>query len=156
MMLVTVLVSLAGMIPTWAVRRFLNWRILRSADEYRPAEVQFRISQAMVWTTFFAVILVMGRIVAHHFEEQDSGRFLLVILGSVMLPTIPMLVVLVLVSRLRGFKLLAAMPVLGLVTTSAYLFAGVFLLQLPTPDMLPFFIQTTAWFAVAGWLVVFC
>ena len=150
MLPVLLLVSLAGMIPAWLVRRFLNWRILRSSDEYAPPERQFHIGRAMAWTSFIAVILVLARIVAANVLERDPSEVMFVLGMSVIVPIVPMLILLPLLARLRGVKLFLAMPVLAFAIALSVLTIGMVIAGSPPPE--GFFLEVTAWFTAAGWL----
>ncbi len=112
---IPVFVMLAGLIPAIMARRFWGWCIFHVRD--MPESVQqkqFTLRDALTWTAFVAVLCTLARIIVSLLGAGDNGwRVAVILYIGVGVPLLAMMSFLSMVSRLRFYWLLFAIPVLS-------------------------------------------
>jgi hypothetical protein len=145
-------ITLVGLIPIWAMRRFWGWRILHIEDTGHSFSRRFGIRDTMMWTAFLAVVFTATRLVFSF--VNDNAQFLATfIIAAVGIPALIAIVFLALVSRLNVYWMLAVVPVLALGSGLAF---SIFALYSPNPSSSiidQVFSPSLVWFSVAGFVL---
>jgi hypothetical protein len=145
-------ITLVGLIPMWAMRRFWGWRILHIEDTGHSFSRRFGIRDTMMWTAFLAVVFTATRL-AFGFANDNAQFLATFIIAAVGIPALIAIVFLALVSRLNVYWMLAVVPVLALGSGLAF---WIFALNSPNPSSSiidQVFWPSLIWFSVAGFLL---